>query len=75
MNVSYNRLVSLSGIEKFKKLCELNISNNYLTDDQLNSLKMLNKINVLNLSNNNLKTNAICNLLSSLTALEVFINY
>ena len=55
LDLSFNRIISLIGFEKFKLLEELNLSNNYIGDDQVNYLIPLSKLKALNLSNNNLK--------------------
>ena len=52
-------------------LKELNLSNNYLSDEELVHLKPLKRLVFLNLSNNNFKTNSVTNVLPNLTKLEV----
>ena len=70
LDISYNRLISISGINSLHKLKEINLSNNYLYDEQLDFLSSLN-IKQLDLSNNSLKSsNDISNLISKLKKLE-----
>lgn len=71
LDLSFNRLISLSGLERIHKIKDLNLSNNYVADDQLLFLSNLPKLKFLNLSNNNLKTNVICNIIGTLNKLEV----
>ena len=70
MDLSYNRLISLIGFEKFKLLEELNLSNNYIGDDQLNYLISLSNLKSLNLSNNNLKNEEIKKIIYSIKSLQ-----
>ena len=70
LDLSYNRIISLLGFNKLSNLEELNLSNNYVSDDQLNYLSNLHNLTVLNLSNNNLKNDSFVYLLSSLKYIE-----
>ena len=69
-DVSFNKLISLNGFNNFINLCELNLSNNFLKDEELKNLSKLNLLKNLNLSNNNLKSNEICKLISNLNSIE-----
>ena len=70
LDLSFNRIISLIGFEKFKLLEELNLSNNYIGDDQLNYLGALSKLKSLNLSNNNLKDEEIKKIINSIKTLQ-----
>lgn len=70
LDLSYNRIISLLGFNKLSNLEELNISNNYISDDQLNYLSNLHNLTVLNISNNNLKNDTFVHLLSSLKYID-----
>ena len=70
LDLSYNRIISLVGFEKFKLLEELNLSNNYIGDEQLNYLVSLSKLKSLNLSNNNLKNEEIKKIIYSVKSLQ-----
>ncbi len=69
-DISFNRIISLCGFNKFYLLNELNLSNNYISDDQLKYLKSLIYLKNLNLSNNNLKNGEIANLIGNLNSIE-----
>ena len=69
-DISFNRIISLVGFNKYYLLSELNLSNNYISDDQLQYLKSLLYLKSLNLSNNNLKSSEICNLIGNLKSIE-----
>ncbi len=75
LDLSINRLISLSGCEMLPNLKELNLSNNYLGDDGLLHLKSLRKLKYLNLSNNNFKQNTITIILPYMPKLEVFSHF
>ena len=70
LDLSFNRIISLIGFEKFSLLEELNLSNNYIGDDQLNYLSSLSKLKSLNLSNNNLKNEEIKKVIYSIKSLQ-----
>ena len=70
LDLSFNRIISLIGFDKFKKLEELNLSNNYIGDEQLNYLSSLSKLKSLNLSNNNLKNEEIKKIIYSINSLQ-----
>ena len=70
LDLSFNRIISLIGFEKFSLLEELNLSNNYIGDDQLNYLSSLSKLKSLNLSNNNLKGEEIKKVIYSIKSLQ-----
>ena len=70
LDLSFNRIISLIGFEKFKLLEELNLSNNYIGDDQLKYLSSLSKLKTLNISNNNLKNEEIKNIIYSINSLQ-----
>ena len=70
LDISFNRIISLVGFNKFFLLSELNLSNNYISDDQLQNLKSLLYLKTLNLSNNNLKSGEISNLIANLKSIE-----
>ena len=70
LDLSFNRIISLLGFEKFKSLEELNLSNNYIGDDQLVYLNNLYKLKNLNLSNNNIKSEEIKNTIYNLKLLQ-----
>ena len=69
-DISFNRIISLWGFNKFYLLNELNLSNNFISDDQLKYLKSLIYLKNLNLSNNNLKNGEIANLIGNLKSIE-----
>ena len=71
LDLSFNRLINLTGCDIFKNIYEINLSNNYLADDQLIHLNQLTLLKYLNLSNNNLKSNAITSNITHLRELEV----
>lgn len=54
LDLSHNLLISIQGIKNLIQLKNLNISNNYIPDDQLYNLHNTN-IETLDLSNNNIK--------------------
>ena len=66
-----NRLIGLSGCEMLPNLKELNLSNNYLADDQLTFINKLTKLKYLNISNNNFKSNTITTVLNHILKLQV----
>ena len=70
LDLSFNRIISLQGFEKFKLLVELNISNNYIGDEQLNYLTYLTKLKSLNLSNNNLRSEEVKNIIYKIKTLQ-----
>ena len=70
LDLSFNRIISLIGFEKFKLLEELNLSNNYIGDDQLKYLSSLSKLKTLNISNNNLKNEEIKKIIYSINSLQ-----
>ena len=70
LDLSFNRIISLIGFEKFKLLEELNLSNNYIGDDQVNYLGSLSKLKTLNLSNNNLKNEEVKKIIYSIKSLQ-----
>ena len=70
LDLSFNRIISLIGFGKFSLLEELNLSNNYIGDDQLNYLSSLSKLKSLNLSNNNLKNEEIKKVIYSIKSLQ-----
>ena len=70
LDLSFNRIISLQGFEKFKLLEELNLSNNYIGDEQLNYLTNLTKLKTLNLSNNNLRSEEVKNIIYKIKALQ-----
>ena len=70
LDLSFNRIISLIGFEKFKLLEELNLSNNYIGDDQLKYLSSLSKLKTLNLSNNNLKSEEIKNIIYNIKSIQ-----
>ncbi len=70
LDLSFNRIISLLGFEKFKLLEELNLSNNYIGDEQLNYLTYLTKLKTINLSNNNLRSEEVKNLIYKIKTLQ-----
>ena len=70
LDLSFNRIISLQGFEKFKLLEELNLSNNYIGDEQLNFLTNLTKLKTLNLSNNNLRSEEVKNIIYKIKSLQ-----
>ena len=70
LDLSFNRIISLQGFEKFKLLEELNLSNNYIGDEQLNYLSYLTKLKNMNLSNNNLRSEEIKNIINKIKTLQ-----
>ena len=70
LDLSFNRIISLQGFEKFKLLEELNLSNNYIGDEQLNFLTYLTKIKTINLSNNNLRNEEVKNIIYKIKTLQ-----
>ena len=70
LDLSFNRIISLQGFEKFKLLEELNLSNNYIGDEQLNYLTYLTKLKTINLSNNNLRSEEVKNLIYKIKTLQ-----
>ena len=66
-----NRLIGLSGCEMLPNLKELNLSNNYLADDQLTFITKLTKLKYLNISHNNFKSNTITTVLNHILKLQV----
>lgn len=70
LDISFNRLITLSNIHIFSRLKHLNLSNNYIADDQLLFLQSLINLKYLSLSNNNLKTSNISSIISELKNLE-----
>ena len=69
-DISFNKLISLNGFNNFINLNELNLSNNFLNDEELKNLSKLHLLKNLNLSNNNLKSSEICKILSQLNSIE-----
>lgn len=69
-DLSYNRIISLLGFNNLINLEELNLSNNYISDEQLDYLSNLYKLKSLNLSNNNIKRDSFVQVLSSLGSIE-----
>ena len=70
LDLSFNRIISLQGFEKFKLLEELNLSNNYIGDEQLNFLTNSTKLKTLNLSNNNLRSEEVKNIIYKIKSLQ-----
>ena len=70
LDLSFNRIISLQGFEKFKLLEELNLSNNYIGDEQLNYLTYLTKLQTINLSNNNLRGEEVKNIIYKIKTLQ-----
>ena len=70
LDLSYNRIISLLGFNNLINLEELNLSNNYISDEQLDYLSNLSMLKYLNLSNNNIKQDSFIHLLSSLGSIE-----
>ena len=70
LDLSFNRIISLLGFEKFKLLEELNLSNNYIGDEQLNHLTYLTKLKSINLSNNNLRSEEVKNIIYKIKTLQ-----
>ena len=70
LDLSFNRIISLQGFEKFKLLEELNLSNNYIGDEQLNFLTYLTKLKTINLSNNNLRNEEVKNIIYKIKTLQ-----
>lgn len=66
LDLSYNRLKSLEGIEKFAVLEELVLDNNQLTDDSLSNIPSLPHLRTLTLNKNN-----ICDIETLLSKLTV----
>ena len=50
LDLSGRNISNLKGIEEFTALTELNLSNNYIGDEQLNFLTNLTKLKTLNLN-------------------------
>ncbi len=71
LDISYNRLISANGFQNLHKLVYLNLSNNYLCDDQLIFFEKTS-IKKLELSNNNLKGKGVelSNMISKMKNLE-----
>ena len=70
LDLSFNRIISLQGFEKFKLLEELNLSNNYIGDEQMIYLTYLTKLKNLNLSNNNLRSEEVKNIIYKIISLQ-----
>ena len=52
------------------RLEDLNLSNNYIADDQLLFLKNLSHLKNVSLSNNNLKTNTVTTLIKTIPSIK-----
>lgn len=70
LDLSLNRLISLIGIDKLTTVSFLNLSHNYISDDQLTHLTPLNNLKQLNLSNNNLKNGTIAKIIADMKSIE-----
>lgn len=70
LDLSHNLLISIQGVKSMNQLQNLNISNNYIPDDQLINLHNTNIVN-LDLSNNNIKNknNEISSLIGNMKSL------
>lgn len=55
LNLSHNRVISLEGIERCHQLKELNLSHNYISDEQIERIAGLHMLEVLDVSHNHLK--------------------
>lgn len=72
--MSHNRLISIEGLDRLRNLECLNVSYNYVGDDQIALLKTIRSLKSLDISHNHLRDFDINDLLDSLTNLEELIN-
>ena len=74
LDLSFNRLISLEGINLCKSLKVLKLSNNYIGDDQSLYLQDLTELRVLDISHNHLRDKKLISVINSLKNLEELFN-
>lgn len=74
LDLSFNRLISLEGINLCKSLKVLKLSNNYIGDDQSLYLQDLTELRVLDISHNHLRDKKLISVINSLKNLEELYN-